>query len=101
LKGLGAWSFLAALVGFGFGTQFAVAAPLISECFVMRNFADIFGLLFTGYGFLAGMAGPWFSGFLLDLFPGNFQLVFVCLACFFFISAVLILFTRPNAQNSV
>jgi len=100
MKGLGAWSFLAALVGFGFGTQFAVAAPLISECFGMRNFADIFGLLFTGYGFLAGMAGPWFSGFLLDLFPGNFQLVFICLACFFFISAVLILFTHPNPQNS-
>jgi len=100
LQGVAAWSCLAALVGFGFGTQFAVAAPLISECFGSRYFADIFGLLFTGYGFLAGVAGPWFTGLLLDLYPGNFQLVFVCLACFFFTSAVLILFTRPDPPNS-
>lgn len=101
LQGVAAWSCLAALVGFGFGTQFAVAAPLISECFGLRYFADIFGLLFTGYGFLAGVAGPWFTGLLLDLYPGNFKLVFVCLACFFFTSAVLILFTRPPPPNSV
>jgi len=101
MQGMAAWSCLAALVGFGFGTQFAVAAPLISECFGLRYFADIFGLLFTGYGFLAGVAGPWFTGLLLDLYPGNFQLVFVCLACFFFASAVLILFTRPHPPNSV
>lgn len=101
LQGVAAWSCLAALVGFGFGTQFAVAAPLISECFGSRYFAEIFGLLFTGYGFLAGVAGPWFTGLLLDLYPGNFQIVFVCLACFFFTSAVLILFTRPHLPNSV
>jgi len=100
LQGVAAWSGLAALVGFGFGTQFAVAAPLISECFGMRYFADIFGLLFTGYGFLAGVAGPWFAGVLLDLYPGNFQLVFLSLASFFFISAVLILFTRPQPVSS-
>lgn len=100
LQGVAAWSCLAALIGFGFGTQFAVAAPLISECFGLRYFADIFGLLFTGYGFLAGVAGPYFTGLLLDLYPGNFQLVFTCLACFFFCSAVLILNTRPHPPNS-
>jgi len=100
LQCVAAWSCLAALIGFGFGTQFAVAAPLISECFGLRYFADIFGLLFTGYGFLAGVAGPYFTGLLLDLYPGNFQLVFSCLACFFFISAVLILNTRPHPPNS-
>ena len=99
LQGLAAWSCLAALIGFGFGTQFAVAAPLISECFGLRYFADIFGLLFTGYGFLAGVAGPWFTGLLLDRYPGNFQLIFICLACFFFISAILILCTRPHPLN--
>lgn len=100
LSGLGAWAAMAALVGFGFGTQFAVAAPLITDCFGMRHFADIFGLLFTGYGFLAGVSGPWLSGYLLDLFPGNFQLVFNCLGGFFFLSAVLIIFTRPPARNN-
>jgi len=100
VSGAGAWAFLAALVGFGFGTQFAVAAPLISDCFGLRYFADIFGLLFTGYGFLAGMAGPWLSGYLLDLYPGNFQMVFNCLGGFFFLSAVLIIFSRsPGRPN--
>ncbi len=98
LTGLGAWAVLAALVGFGFGTQFAVAAPLITEIFGMRYFADIFGLLFTGYGFFAGISGPWLSGYLLDLYPGDFRLVFNCLACFFFLSAILISFTRPPSK---
>ena len=100
LSGLGVWMVLAALVGFGFGTQFSVAAPLISDCFGLDHFADIFGLLFTGYGFLAGLAGPWFSGFLLDLYPGDFQLVFNCLGSFFLLSAVLIMFTRKSARDT-
>ena len=100
LSGLGAWMVLAAFVGFGFGTQFSVAAPLISDCFGLDHFADIFGLLFTGYGFLAGLAGPWLSGTLLDLYPGNFQLVFSCLGCFFFVSAALIMFTRPSNKDT-
>jgi OFA family oxalate/formate antiporter-like MFS transporter len=100
LSGVGAWAVLAALVGFGFGTQFSVAAPLISDCFGLDHFADIFGLLFTGYGFLAGLAGPWLSGYLLDLYPGNFQLVFSCLGCFFFFSAFLIMLTRPSNKDT-
>jgi len=100
LSGVGAWAVLAALVGFGFGTQFSVAAPLISDCFGLDHFADIFGLLFTGYGFLAGLAGPWLSGYLLDLYPGNFQLVFNCLGSFFFLSAVLVMFTRQSGKDT-
>ena len=100
LSGVGAWAVLAALVGFGFGTQFSVAAPLISDCFGLDHFADIFGLLFTGYGFLAGLAGPWLSGYLLDLYPGNFQLVFSCLGCFFFLSAILIMLTQPSHKDT-
>jgi len=100
VSGVGAWAFLAALVGFGFGTQFSVASPLISDCFGLDHFADIFGLLFTGYGFLAGVAGPWLSGYLLDLYPGNFELVFSCLGCFFLLSAVFVLFTGQSAKDS-
>lgn len=100
LQGTVAWAVLAALVGFGFGTQFSVAAPLISDCFGLDHFADIFGLLFTGYGFLAGLAGPWFSGYLLDLYPGNFQLVFNCLGGFFFLSAVLVMFTSQSGKDT-
>lgn len=100
LPGLGAWAAMAALVGFGFGTQFAVSAPLISDCFGLRHFADIFGLIFTGYGFLAGVLGPWLSGYLLDLYPGNFDLIFGCLGGFFLISAVLIVFVRPPARSN-
>ncbi len=100
LSGVGAWAVLAALVGFGFGTQFSVAAPLISDCFGLDHFADIFGLLFTGYGFLAGLAGPWLSGYLLDLYPGNFQLVFNCLGGFFFLSAILVIFTREPGKDT-
>jgi OFA family oxalate/formate antiporter-like MFS transporter len=100
LQGVSAWATMAALVGFGFGTQFAVSAPLISDCFGLRHFADIFGLLFTGYGFLAGILGPWLCGYLLDRYPGNFQLVFNYLGCFFLLSAVLIIYTRPPAGNN-
>ncbi len=100
LSGLGSWACLAALVGFGFGTQFSVAAPLISDCFGLAHFPEIFGLLFTGYGFLAGLAGPWLSGYLLDLYPGNFQIVFNCLGSFFFLSAVLVMFTRQSGKDT-
>ncbi|MEA2040284.1 MAG: MFS transporter [Thermodesulfobacteriota bacterium] len=89
------WAVLAAIVGFAFGTLFAVSAPLASDCFGMRHFGAIFGLVFTAYGFIAGALGPWLTGHLLDATNGNFSLVFICLAIYCFTSALLIRYAKP------
>ena len=95
LEGLLGWAVLAAVVGFAFGTLFAVSAPLVADCFGMSHFGVIFGLVFTAYGFLAGALGPWLSGYVLDASGGNFATVFSCLGGFFFVSAILISFAKP------
>ncbi len=48
---------LVAVVGFAFGTLFAVSAPLVTDCFGLKHFGAIFGLIFTAYGFIAGVLG--------------------------------------------
>ena len=85
-------------MGFAFGTLFAVSAPLASDCFGMKHFGAIFGLVFTAYGFIAGALGPWLSGYLLDATHGDFSLVFIYLAIFYFTSALLIRYARPKEQ---
>jgi OFA family oxalate/formate antiporter-like MFS transporter len=50
-----------------FGTLFSVSAPLVGDCFGMDHFGSIIGLIFTAYGFVAGIIGPWFTGRLLDI----------------------------------
>lgn len=86
---------LAAVIGFAFGTLFAVSAPLVVDCFGIRHFGAIFGLIFTAYGFLAAPLGPSMSGYVLDLTKGNFTLVFGYLGVFCIISSVLIRFVGP------
>ncbi len=98
---LGAASLLAACVGLAFGAMFAVSAPLVSHCFGLVNFGKIFGLVFTAYGFVAGFLGPWLSGFILDLGHGNFKIVFIYLACFYFISSVFIIKIKPVDFNKL
>jgi len=88
--GLFWWAALAAVVGFAFGTLFAVSAPLVSDCFGMTHFGTIFGMVFTAYGFLAGALGPWLSGYVLDVTEGNYNRVFFYLGGFFLLSTVLI-----------
>jgi OFA family oxalate/formate antiporter-like MFS transporter len=95
LDGLLGWAVLAAVVGFAFGTLFAVSAPLVVDCFGMSHFGVIFGFVFTAYGFLAGALGPWLSGYVLDVSGGNFATVFSYLGGFFFVSAFLIAFAKP------
>ena len=99
--GLLTWSLLAAVVGFAFGTLFAVSAPLASDCFGLGNFGTIFGLVFTAYGFMAGLLGPWLSGLILDRTGGDFGLVFIYLGVFLFVSAVLVQFVRPPKHSAV
>ncbi len=107
LHSLGLTAFLAAVVGFGFGTLFAVSAPLASDVFGLKHFGAVFGLVFTAYGFLAGALGPWLSGHLLTVptgaaAAGTSNLVLVCsyLGVFCLVSAGLIPFVRRPAGSA-
>ena len=91
---LAACAFLAAVVGFSFGTLFSVSAPLVADCFGREHFGAVFGLTFAAYGFIAGPIGPTLSGYLLDVTGGNFSLVFLYLGVFCILSGVCIRFVR-------
>jgi OFA family oxalate/formate antiporter-like MFS transporter len=86
---------LAAVIGFSFGTLFAVSAPLATDCFGFAHFGAIFGLNFTAYGFVSGILGPSLSGYLLDMTKGNYTIVFVYLGAFCILSSILIRFVTP------
>ncbi len=86
---------LVAVIGFAFGTLFAVSAPLVTDCFGLKHFGAIFGLIFTAYGFISGVLGPSLSGYLIDLNKGNFTPVFTYLGVFCLLSGVLIRFAVP------
>ena len=101
LDGIWLWAALAAVIGFAFGTLFAVTAPLAGDCFGMTHFGAIFGLIFTGYGFLSGPLGPWLSGYILDYTQGNYTLVFSYLGFIYLASAGLILLVQPGRQCRV
>ena len=95
---LAAWAILASIVGFAFGTLFAVSGPLVSDCFGLKHFGTIFGLIFTAYGFFSGALGPWLSGHILDSTDGNFKFVFFYLGAGFFLAGLLIWFARPQSS---
>jgi OFA family oxalate/formate antiporter-like MFS transporter len=86
---------LAAIIGFAFGALFAVSAPLVMDCFGVKHFGSIFGLVFTAYGFVAGFIGPSLSGYVLDATGGNFHAVFTYLGLFCLCSALFIRFVTP------
>ncbi len=94
-SGLAGASIAAAVVGFAFGTMFAVSAPLTTDCFGMDHFGSIFGLVFTSYGVLAAPLGPWLSGYVLDITGGNFSIAFGYLGVFCVASAILVLNVTP------
>ena len=95
VEGIWLWATLAAVIGFAFGTLFAVSAPIAGDCFGMAHFGAIFGLIFTAYGFLSGPLGPWLSGYVLDRTQGNYTLVFSYLGIMYLASAGLILMVQP------
>jgi OFA family oxalate/formate antiporter-like MFS transporter len=99
LAGIWLWAVLAAVIGFAFGTLFAVTAPLAADCFGMTHFGAIFGLIFTAYGFLSGPLGPWLSGYILDITRGNYTLVFSYLGMMYLASAAIILRVRPRRES--
>jgi len=93
--GLPVLAILAAVVGFSFGTLFAVSAPLAGDCFGLKHFGAILGLIFTAYGFVSGLLGPSLSGYLLDMTSGNFVIVFSYLGLFCLLSGIFIRFVVP------
>jgi len=95
VEGLWLWGMLCAIIGFAFGTLFAVSGPLAGDCFGMLHFGAIFGLIFTAYGFVAGPLGPWLSGHLLDATHGNYNLVFTLLGLLYLVATGLILMIQP------
>ena len=95
LVGLWLWAALAAVIGFSFGTLFAVSGPLAGDFFGMAHFGAIFGLIFTAYGFVSGPLGPWLSGHILDVTRGNYTLVFSYLGLMYLVAAGLILLVQP------
>jgi len=99
VTGLTAWITIATVVGFSFGTVFAVSAPLIVDCFGIERFGTIFGMVFTAYAFVAGPLGPWLSGYILDRTSGDFTLVFYYLATLCFLAAFLVRYVTPPALN--
>ncbi|MFS0576432.1 MFS transporter [Sporosarcina sp. 179-K 3D1 HS] len=90
---------LVSIIGFAFGTLFACSAPLATECFGLQNFGLIFGYLFTGYGFAAGILGPSISGFLIDQTSHNFIIVFGYLSILSLLSAIMIYFVNPRKMK--
>ena len=94
-RGLTVLAILAAVVGFGFGTLFSISAPLAADCFGLKHFGAILGLIFTAYGFVAGILGPSLSGYLLDMTAGNFVIVFSYLGLFCMLSGIFIRFVVP------
>ena len=98
LEGIWLWTALATVIGFAFGTLFAVTAPLTGDCFGMDHFGAIFGLIFTAYGFLSGPLGPWLSGYILDLTRNNYTIVFSYLGLMYLASAGIILLVRPWSE---
>ena len=93
-----AWSLMAAVIGFAFGTLFAVSAPLVGDCFGMLHFGQIFGLIFTAFGFVSGILGPWLSGYLLDIFPDGYTLVFGYLGGLMVAAALMIWLMTAKAE---
>ena len=89
-------SLCAGFVGFAFGTLFSVSAPLTVDCFGIKHFGSIFGLMFTSYGFVAGLAGPTLAGYVLDFTRGNYPLVFGYLGLFCFLAGGLIRYVVPS-----
>ena len=100
VSGLVVWAILAACVAFAFGTLFAVSAAMATDCFGLKHFGVIFGLIFTAYGFFAGPLGPWLGGKILDMTQGNFTIVFTYLGGFYLVAAALISFVTAQDEES-
>lgn len=80
----------AVMIGFAFGTLFAVTPAVIWELFGKNSFGMIFGMVFTAYGFLAGPLGPALVGMIADHTNGDYRAAFLYLGGLCFLAAILI-----------
>lgn len=78
---------LAACIGYGFGTLFAVTGPIASRHFGLKNFATIFGLIYLGYGLVGSLLGPLLSGIILTKAANPYPVIFSYLGIFFLLGA--------------
>ena len=99
---------LCAVIGFAFGTLFAITAPLGTDLFGLKHFGLIFGLIFTAYGFVGGLVGPLLSSAVLGAFTpargalGAYSVVFTYLGVFCMLAALFVLMVRrPRAELAV
>jgi OFA family oxalate/formate antiporter-like MFS transporter len=90
---------MAATAGFAFGTLITVTAPLVVECFGLKHFGAIFGLLWSAIGFVSGLIGPSLCGYVLDITGGNYVIVFSYLGLCSLVSAILIRRVRPSGRS--
>lgn len=97
--GLIMWALMAACVAYAFGTLFAVSAAMATDCFGMKHFGAIYGLIFTAYGFFAGPLGPWLGGKILDISGGDFTIVFSYLGGFYLLAGALISFVGAQDEQ--
>ena len=88
---------LCALVGFAFGTLFAITAPLGTDLFGLKYFGLIFGYIFTAYGFVGGLVGPLLSSYVLDV-TGSYTVVFTYLGVFCLLAAVFVMMAKPRKK---
>ncbi len=88
-----------ALVGFAFGTLFAITSPLATDLFGLKNFGTIFGSIFTAYGFVGGIIGPLLASYVLAATGSNFTVVFIYLAVFCAIAAAAIMLAKTAGER--
>jgi MFS transporter, OFA family, oxalate/formate antiporter len=91
---------LAAVIGLAFGTLFTVSAPLVVECFGAAHFAAVLGLVFTAYGYLSGVLGPWWTGVLVDRAAGDPTAACFYLAALCALTSVFVLGVKPPPSRS-
>jgi len=64
----------------------------------MDHFGAVIGMIFTAYGFVAGVIGPWLTGRLLDVTGGNFSAIFIYLGVLMLSAAALIQLTKTKTE---
>ena len=93
---------LVACIGYGFGTMFAVTGPVAVKHFGMKHFSSIFGLIFTAYGCVGGIIGPYIAGVILERSGNPYRIIFAYLAVFALLGAVFMMIlgrTKPEAES--
>lgn len=75
------------IVGFAYGALIAVYPAIISHAFGAIAGIRIYGRVFTAWG-SAGLAAPWFAGFLYDL-NGNYSLALLIAGAFAVLSSLM------------